>query len=455
MNVSDEVVLNGSPKGLSTDELSDNLAKLHRANDSCKHPAQMNQEAYIHPGQEELSQADQPHQVIMSPSTKGVIRLPTKTHINTNQAALDQSQDVTQFCPLCEYTSYVTKDPSMLEACMKQITFHMKYTHDASESGGEESSTTVPKPDKSYREYQEATKQRKVKKVMDDASRNLCEARYFAVPLDNKVLAQNMPITTSPVNTVVDFSHLGVDVSSKETIRKVHNRATTSLRLKDFSDTNLKNFTEAGDEMVAVQYTKDQLQLGKKKKALDSPQECVKAIYNYAAMHGQFHPLDWSPKALLKVVLDKTLENPPVTEQYILLFEKFVSVNAGRAQKNGIPLTYMEIVNLWNTFIAPSPISSVAMERVMDAKFKQYMNDNTSTPKHKNPPANSSLNKKPRLTKDDFCQDWNTSKSHPLCPNTRVEGGCMAGGKFLKHACSKKQLGGRRCNSDGHGYHLH
>ena len=119
----------------------------------------MNQETYIHPGQEELSQADQPHQVIIPPSTKGVISLPTKTHINTNQASPDQIQDVTQFCPLCDYTSYVTKDPSMLEACMKQIMFHMKYAHDASESGGEGSNTTAPKPDKSYREYQEATKQ--------------------------------------------------------------------------------------------------------------------------------------------------------------------------------------------------------------------------------------------------------------------------------------------------------
>ena len=295
---------------------------------------------------------------------------------------------------------------------------------------------------------------RMVKKVMDDASRNLCEARYFAVPLDNKVLAQNMPITTSPVNTVVDFLHLGVEVSSKETIRKVQNRATTSLRLKDFSDTNLKNFTEAGDEMVAVQYTKDQLQLGKKKKVLDSPQECVKAIFNYAAMHGQFYPLDWSPKALLKVVLDKMLEAPPSTEQYIRLFEKFISENAGRAQKNGIPLTYMEIVSLWNTFIAPSPITSVAMERVMDAKFKQFMNAKTTSPKL-NLPAKGSPSKRPRLTKDDFCQDWNNSKSHPLCPNSQVEGGCMAGDKFLKHACSRKQPGGRRCNSAGHGYHLH
>ena len=136
----------------------------------------------------------------MSPSTKGDNRLPTNTHIQTTQAAPEQGQDVTQFCPLpgCKYSSYVTKDPSLLETCLKQITFHMKYTHDVAESGGEGSSITAPQPDKSFREYQEATKQRMVKKVMDDASRNLCEARYFAVPLDNKVLAQNMPITTYP-----------------------------------------------------------------------------------------------------------------------------------------------------------------------------------------------------------------------------------------------------------------
>ena len=109
--------------------------------------------------------------------------------------------------------------------------------------------------------------------------------------------------------------------------------------------------------------------------------------------YGQFHPQDWSPKALLKVVLDKMLEAPPSTEKYIRLFEKFISENAGRAQKNGIPLTYIEIVSLWNTFIAPSPITSVAMERVMYAKFKQLMNNNTSTPKHNNPPANGSPNK--------------------------------------------------------------
>ena len=109
------------------------------------------------------------------------------------------------------------------------------------------------------------------------------------------------------MNTEVEFAHLGVNVSNKETTRKLHNRAATKFRLRDFSDFNLT----AGDEMVAVQCSKDQLQLSKKMKPLDNPQECVKAVYNYAAMHGQFHPMDWSPKALLKMMLNKLFEGPP------------------------------------------------------------------------------------------------------------------------------------------------
>ena len=57
LDVSDGDVFNGSPKGLSTGELSDNLLKLHNANNRCKHPAQLNQDPYSHPGpgQEEPS----------------------------------------------------------------------------------------------------------------------------------------------------------------------------------------------------------------------------------------------------------------------------------------------------------------------------------------------------------------------------------------------------------------
>ena len=262
------------------------------------------------------------------------------------------------------------------------------------------------------------------------------------------MLAQNMPIATSPMNTEVEFAHLGVNVSNKETTRKLHNRAATKFRLRDFSDFNLT----AGDEMVAVQCSKDQLQLSKKMKPLDNPQECVKAVYNYAAMHGQFHPMDWSPKALLKLMLNKMFEGPPTVDQYVRLFEKFISENGGRAQKNGVPLTYMEIVGLWNTFIAPSHLNMVAMDKVIDNKMKQFMKGRGPSP---SPSLATSPSKRARLTKEDFCQDWNNSKTFPLCSNTQSQGGCMFGGKFLKHSCSRKTQSGRSCGIDGHSFHTH
>jgi hypothetical protein len=69
----------------------------------------------------------------------------------------------------------------------------------------------------------------------------------------------------------------------------------------------------------------------------------------------------------------------------------------------------MEIVALWNTFIAPSPINMGAVDKVIDTKMKQYM-------------KGSSPSKRQRFTKEDFCQDWNTNKTFPLCSNTQSPG---------------------------------
>ena len=43
-----------------------------------------------------------------------------------------KSHNVTQFCPMegCTYSSYPTRDPSMLSACLNPIMMYMKYTHD-------------------------------------------------------------------------------------------------------------------------------------------------------------------------------------------------------------------------------------------------------------------------------------------------------------------------------------
>jgi hypothetical protein len=141
-------------------------------------------------------------------------------------------------------------------------------------------------------------------------------------------------------------------------------------------------------------------------------------------MHGQFHPMDWSPKVLLKTMLDKLFEGPPTVDQYVRLFEKFILENGGRAQKNGVPLTYMEIMGLWNTFIAPSPI-------------------NIGAPTLPAPLARGRGS--PRKT----CARTGT----PTRPSHSAPS--LSGGKFLKHSCSKKTQGGRSCGSEGHGFYTH
>ena len=165
-------------------------------------------------------------------------------------------------------------------------------------------------------------------------------------------------------------------------------------------------------------------------------------------MHGQFHPLDWSPRALLKVFLDKMIEGPPTVDQYSRLFEKFISENGGRAQKKSIPLTYMEIVGLWTTFIAPTPLNFETIERAMDRKLSQF----TSKLKNLSSSDDHSPNKRPRV---EYCKEWNVSKAFPLCTNTQAKGGCTVGGTFMRHSCSRKNNAGKICGSEGHGYYTH
>ena len=454
----------GFPPNLSETDFDNTILKLQQTANNCKHPGakQPDRDVRIQvvSGPEVL-----PSSVVTSNPQKSTSSQGSMLSMPSMEPGAPQDdkvlQEVTQYCPIsgCNFRTYETFDPNLLDACIKQLSLHMKVSHDMGSTdqwGDSSNNSPSTVPDKSQREYKEATRQRHVKKTVDDANLNLSEARFFAVPLDNKVVAQNMPIVNTPINSVVTFSHLGVDVATKDLIRKLHNRAETGLRLKNFSETNLKNFHAAGDEMVAVKYEKDQLQLGKKQKALEDPKECVKAFFNYAAMHGQIHPLDWSPKALLKVVLDKASVGSPRVSEYEHLFERFINENAGRAQKSGVPMTYAEIVSLWTTFISPNPvaINKTYVDKMVHDSIMQQVKGNKPLARRQGGGSSLSPIKKPRL---EFCTDWNANKAFPLCTNTQVQGGCKTDDdKFLKHSCSKKvDSFGRRCGSENHGFYKH
>ena len=368
-------------------------------------------------------------------------------------------EEVTRHCPVsgCTWSSFKTFDKSKLDACVRELTIHLQWEHDVSNNSSTGSSN-ASRGDKAHAEYIAATKARQIQKTVDDATTNLCEARFFPVPLDPKALGQNMPANITPVNTVVDMSHVGVDVTNVETLRKCHDRTLVTKKLKDFSDSNLRSSHAAGDALVAVQTDHNSLKLGKDLKQLDNAQECVRAFYNFCALSHNFFVLDWSPMALLKLVLEKQFTGPPSVEQYSRMFEKFVHDCAIRAQKKAPPPTYQELCVIWNTFIAPNTaMTSVAMAMVdsrIDRKFSQLSQGNRTPTRGA---GVSSPSKKPRLSKEDFCQPWNTNNTFPPCSNQAVAGGCMdKSGKILKHACNHFDRATRKkCNSDKHGYHFH
>ena len=296
---------------------------------------------------------------------------------------------------------------------------------------------------------------RQVEKTVDDATSNLSDARFFPMPLDKKSLGQNMPAIITPVNTVVDMSHVGVDITNAETLRKCHDRTLTSKKLKDFSDSNLRLSHAAGDALVAVHTSKDTLKLGKDQKQLGDTQECVRAFYNFCALSHNFHVLDRSPMALLKLVLEKQFTGPPTVDQYSSLFDKFIHESANRAQRRSVPLSYQEILQIWNTFIVPNNMSSSVIEAMIEKKLNLNKNLNSRIQLQGNRGgAGGSPAKRPRIS---FCETWNQNTSLPLCTNTPTRGGCVdANGKFLVHSCSYRDRNTRAtCKSDKHGLKLH
>ena len=133
-----------------------------------------------------------------------------------------------------------------------------------------------------------------------------------------------MPVTATPINTVVDLSHLGVDVTNSEVLRKIHSIGETSMELNHFSDTNMRASSSSSDELVAIQakFDQNQLKLSRHLKDIANVQEALKAFSNYMAIARHFHPLDTGQMALL----EKFFVASPTVADYSRFFKKLVSI---------------------------------------------------------------------------------------------------------------------------------
>ena len=178
----------------------------------------------------------------------------------------------------------------------------------------------------------------------------------------------------------------------------------------------------------------------------------MKAVHNYCILARNFHPLDVSQQALFRVVLEMYLNGCPTVQNIIQLFEKFVHENLVRAHKREVPLSYNEILDLWNTYIVPSVISRSAFEDMIDAKLKRLPSEKKVNNKREAP---YSGNTGKRQKRGPFCPNWNKSVAPPFCSNQQAVDGCHdANGNYHNHACSKK-LSGSFCNNSKHNIHSH
>ena len=419
------------PRLLEDDEFAANLDRLRTETFNQSHPAQR----------------QRTRQDVVQDTADG-----------TESVECEASQQPSQFsfqCPYidCEYTTITLYDPKQVEYLVKLLSMHTEAVHgqNADENGSETPEKETHKSDREGKELKAALSKRIVQKVMDDANLNLCEARFFAFPINRRILGQNMPIASTPVNTVVDLTYTGVDVTNPALLRKLHNRGTISYRLPDFSDTNLRGSHATGNELIATKFQSNQLKLGRAQKELESAQEALKAFLNFMILSRNFHPLDTSQAALFKVALEKFLDGPPKVAHYISLFEKFIHVSAGRAQMNNEPLTYKDVLDLWNTYIAPPAMNTISVENMVEKKVREALE---KTPRKKVGSTNQG-DSPAKKSRSALCPHWNVNINPPFCPNQQSNGGCVdSTDNFLYHKCSVK-IGNKFCNSSKHNKHTH
>ena len=355
----------------------------------------------------------------------------------------------------CMFSTIKSWDSRDLQHLVKLLDIHTRTVHgdSASDREGRTEEREYSRAAKEDRELQAALATRKITKTLDDANLNLCEARFFAFPINLKVLGQNMPVTASPVNTIVDLSHLGVDVTNAELLRKLHSRGDTSTRLKHVSDTNLRSSQSSSDELVAIQakFDKNQLKLGRNLKEIATAQEALKAMMNYVVLCRNFHPLDTSQMAMLRVAMEKFFVGPPSVASYSRFFEKVVHESSVRAHMKAVPLSYKEILDIWNTYIEPPSVTQVNIEKLVDQKIRQMSGANGKGRIRSDKGDNRA--KKPR---SQYCPNWNVSPAPPFCTNQQIVGGCTdsAGSQFV-HSCSYRVAKGRTCGSNKHNRHTH
>ena len=342
----------------------------------------------------------------------------------------------TKKCEMCSWESISTTDPKAYPGTVADLDLHMKYAHG---NNREVSSAAC----KESEEYRRATQLVDFPATQDDCHLNLSPIRFLRAPLSWRNSQLQLPVEQSPVCTYGDYEAYGIEVNNRGLLKDLHNRATKSLRLKIFSDKNMKVTPSQQENLVAFDKSvSGNLITTKEWKELQSEKEAIKAVHNYMELCRAIHPLDSGPQILFKVMLEKFLSGSTSAKQLEDFFSSVTWELANRAAKKELPYKHAELMLKWDQMYRYSSNSLLTpVGGPMDKQIKDYIKRLMET-------SNSSPPKKAKFTSS-WCPDFNKPAG---CSNTpRDGGGCTDGsGKSLKHGCNIR-TNGKTCNSMDHG----
>ena len=343
-------------------------------------------------------------------------------------------------CSKCPWVSLRSPDPRAYQGCIAEYEVHLKEALIEIKSAGEAAIRL-----KESEEYKLATQPRDVPASQDDANHCLSVVRFWRHPFNWRNCQLQIPLEQTPVCTVVDFEPLGLEVNNRGLLRDMHNRGCKSLKLKLFSDCNLKVIPAQQDTVVGFQRGPEgKLLTAKDWKELSCTKEAVKACHNYAEISRALHPLDSGPQILYKVVLEKFLAGAATYDQIIKFFSSVTWELANRASKSECPYKHDELCIKWDQLFRGSATSrpytdSISLEKTIRENIKRELGQYvTSSPLKA---------KKQRANYTNWCPMFNTTGG---CSNELSGDGCKgADGMVLKHGCNFRE-GRKMCNSKDH-----
>ena len=350
--------------------------------------------------------------------------------------------------PGCSWKTLKSNDPMAIAGLTLQLDLHLRDQHQQEGRGASMNAA--------HRSFVDATKKVVYAEGMDNRSSILHPVRMIPGVLDHRVGAKVSPLYHDQIFCQIDFSHFGVIIRNFKVIAILHNRTSQALKLQMLTPNYL-------------QMREDDPRKSKELKSGDHDDlltnmenlgECVLAVENYDLIASYLHPLDYGPKCLKRVILEKVTKGQ-VSEvaDVILFFNSIVNENACRIARRDLPLEHSELLVKWDHIVGvslPSTHSAVKETKELAATVsslqREFNNYKSQTMKR---PIQSGKrdSKRPRgVASGGYCLEFNSRKG---CSNPPSAVGCSKNGRDMKHGCTFTVSGGGFCNEMSHNKYNH